>query len=231
VLLISPLWFLAVYLVLVLLAPLAITVHRRAPVLGLIGLGSAAAAVDVARFGIGWSGRLQVIASFVTIWALVHQLGFLLDDLRRAPAVTRCATALAGLVGLAVLVSFGPYPAAMVGVPGEPVSNMGPPTLAPALLGLFQLGLLALVSSALQLFARRHEHGLAAVSRWTMPIYVWHLLGWAGFYALVRAAGFEVISEPTAAWWAQRPLWLVGPLLVSIPICRLVASRPLVTRS
>jgi hypothetical protein len=27
-------------------------------------------------------------------------------------------------------------------------------------------------------------------------------------------AGFALASEPTAAWWASRPVWVVGPGLV-----------------
>jgi peptidoglycan/LPS O-acetylase OafA/YrhL len=221
VLLISPMWFLAVYLVLVLIAPFAIRAHRRAPVLTFAVLAAAAVAVDVARFGFGWSGPLMVVASFLAMWALVHQFGFVLDDLRRASMTTKVAVAIAGLGGLATLVSFGPYPAAMVGVPGEPVSNMGPPTLAPVFLGLMQIGVLAALSTQLQAFAQRHRTALASVGTWTMPVFVWHLLAWAIFYAVLRATGTPVLSEPNADWWAQRPLWLIGPLLVTIPLCRL----------
>jgi hypothetical protein len=109
----------------------------------------------------------------------------------------------------------------MVGVPGEPVSNMGPPTLAPVFLGLMQIGVLAALSTQLQAFAQRHRTALASVGTWTMPVFVWHLLAWAIFYAVLRATGTPVLSEPNADWWAQRPLWLIGPLLVTIPLCRL----------
>ncbi len=226
VLLISPLWFLGVYLVLVLLAPAAVRAHRRAPVLTFTALVGAAIAVDVARFHLGWTGPAMVLASFVMMWALVHQFGFVLDDLRQATMTTRIAVAMAGLGGLIVLVSVGPYPAAMVGVPGERVSNMGPPTLAPVLLGLFQIGVLATVSDPLARFAARHRRGLDAVNEWTMPVYVWHLIGWALFYAIVRVARVDVPSDPSGAWWLQRPAWLLGPLVVTAPLCWLVRSGP-----
>ena len=224
VLLISHLWFLAVYLVLVMLAPAAVRAHRRAPIVTFALLTSAAVAVDLARFRLGWTGPAMVVASFVAIWALVHQFGFVLDDLRRARMGTRLAVALTGLAGLAALVRFGPYPAAMVGVPGERVSNMGPPTLAPVLLGLFQIGLLAAVSEPLGRYARRHRRALDTVNDWTMPVYVWHLMGWAAFYGLMRAARVEVPSDPSMGWWLQRPAWLFGPLLVTAPLCWLVRN-------
>jgi hypothetical protein len=225
VLLISPLWFLAVYLVLVLLAPFAITAHRRSPVLAFATLAAGAVGVDVARFTLDWSGPWMVIASFVAIWALVHQFGFVLDDMRRAPLIARLAILIGGLGGLSALVVLGPYPAAMVGVPGAPVSNMGPPNLAPAFLGLFQIGMLAMLSAPLQRFAMSRRDALAAISRWSMPVYVWHLLGWAIFYGLLRAASVDVLSEPTTAWWAQRPMWLLGPLLVTVPLCWFVGRN------
>jgi peptidoglycan/LPS O-acetylase OafA/YrhL len=219
ILLISPLWFLAVYLVLVLLAPLAINAHRRAPVFAFAALTGAAVTIDVCRFVLGWTGPGILVASFVAMWALVHQFGFVLDDIRRAPMITRVAVAIAGLGGLAAIVALGPYPAAMVGVPGAPVSNMGPPNLAPVLLGLFQVGMLATLSAPLHRFATRRRDALATISTWTMPVYVWHLLGWAIFYGALRAAHLGVLSEPTGAWWVQRPIWLFGPLLVTVPLC------------
>jgi hypothetical protein len=123
-------------------------------------------------------------------------------------------------------VTFGPYPAAMVGVPGARVSNMGPPTLAPVLLALFQIGLLAAVSEPLGRFAARHRPGLDAANDWTMPVYVWHLVGWAVFYAIVRAARVDVPSDPSTAWWLQQPAWVLGPLVVTTLLCWLMRKGP-----
>jgi len=226
VLLISPLWFLGVYLVLVLVAPFAIRAHRRAPVITFAGLITAALSVDVGRFGFDWAGPWMVVVSFVTMWALVHQFGFILDDLRRAAMVTRVSVMVAGVAGLATIVMFGPYPAAMVGVPGEAVSNMGPPNLAPVMLGLFQLGALAALAGPLHRFATDKRVALSEISRWTMPVYVWHLIGWAIFYVLLRIAGVEVLSVPTGEWWLQRPIWLIGPLLTTAPLCWLMTRQP-----
>lgn len=223
VLAISPLWFLAVYLVLVLLAPAAIRWHRRSPILTVALLALAVVAIDVARFAHGWTGWPAIVAGFVVVWALVHQLGFFLDHLRAAPRWVLTTMALVGLAGLAALVSFGPYPASMVGVPGEAVSNMAPPNLAVVCLGVLQLGVLARFAASLQQFAARHARALEWSGRWSMTVYVWHLLAWGAFFLAARAIGFEVISEPTAAWWVQRPLWLAGPALIAIPLCRCAA--------
>ncbi|MFC7582324.1 hypothetical protein ACFQWG_14155 [Schaalia naturae] len=65
--------------------------------------------------------------NFALVWLAVHQLGFLrADGMIRRPGLL----AAAGLAGAAALVALGPYPLSMVGMPGEEVSNMAPPTLA-----------------------------------------------------------------------------------------------------
>lgn len=33
-----------------------------------------------------------------------------------------------------------------------------------------------------------------------------------------ETAGFKIYSEPTAAWWAQRPLWLLVPGVLLTPL-------------
>ncbi len=73
VLIISPLWFLAVYLILVLLAPLAIWVHRRWGALALVFLLGFAAVFDTLRFAHGQSWAAW--ANFIVIWGFCHQLG------------------------------------------------------------------------------------------------------------------------------------------------------------
>lgn len=225
VLLISPMWFLAVYLGLVVLAPAMVQAHRRHPAAALVALVGAVVVLDVGRFSLGWSGPTMVIAGFIVVWALVHQLGFFLDPLRRAdPAVPR-AMVVAGMAGLIGLVWFGPYPASMVGVPGEDVSNMAPPNLAVVCLAVMQLGLLVSFAPWLERVARRRSVALGAASRWCMTVYVWHLPAWGLFFLAVRATGAEVASHPDAGWWLHRPLWLLGPAVAAIPICWLATRR------
>src|SRR6266536_5367826 len=72
-LIISPLWFIAVYLALVLLAPLAIRLHQRFGPLVVVVLAGLAALVDVLRFGqhVAWAALINLLV----VWALCHQLG------------------------------------------------------------------------------------------------------------------------------------------------------------
>src|SRR5690606_31852127 len=73
-LVVSPLWFLAVYLMLVALLPVALWLHHRFGMLTLVWLAGAVMLVDVLRFrhgvpGIGW-------LNMVLVWGLAHQAGF-----------------------------------------------------------------------------------------------------------------------------------------------------------
>src|SRR5256885_932811 len=83
--------------------------------------GAAAVAVDVARFGFGVP--LVGYANVAFVWLAVHQVGFLYADGRLRGWIGP-AMAVGGLAATVALTSVGGYPVSMVGVPGEPVSNM-----------------------------------------------------------------------------------------------------------
>lgn len=220
VLVVSPLWFAATYSVLVVLAPAAWRAQRRWPIGTPLTLAVAVAAVDAGRFLAGWDHPLYVLLSFAVVWAAVHQLGFAWRAVRRSPTCTKLAVAAAGYGGLALCVVGLGYPASMVGVPGEQVSNMGPPDAAVVCLGVAHLGLLALLSGPLARLAARRRRFVDAAASWSMTVFVWHLGAWVVAYLAVRAAGVSVPGEVTLEWWMQRPLWLLAPAAVAIPLCR-----------
>lgn len=219
-LVVSPLWFAATYCVLVAIAPTAWRAQCRWPIGTPLTLALGVAAVDAGRFVAGWRHPLFVLLSFVVVWAAVHQLGFAWSSLRSASRRAKASVALGGYAGLALCVTALGYPASMVGVAGEEVSNMGPPDAAVVFLGVAQLGLLALAAGAIARFAGRHRDAVDAAASWSMTVFVWHLGAWVGAYVAVRAAGIHVPGEVTAAWWLQRPLWVLAPALVAVPLCR-----------
>ncbi|MGQ0679327.1 MAG: acyltransferase family protein [Actinomycetota bacterium] len=220
-LMLSPLWFMGIYLMLVLLTPLAVKLHRRQGEVVPVVMGGLVVLVDVLRFryrveGIEWLNLLLV-------WSMAHQLGFFwrqLVSLSRRQA--RCL-ALGGLIGLAGLTNIGLYPRSMVGVPGEAISNMGPPTLCIVALMLFQVGVVLLLRPWTQ--ARLREPAVRSYMLWAgqraMTIYLWHFPGFAIAYALLALAAIPVPETPDATWWAQRPLWAVLPALCTIPLVSL----------
>jgi hypothetical protein len=99
-----------------------------------------------------------------------------------------CVTALIGLFGLT---NMGLYPRSMVGVPGEEISNMAPPTLAIVALASLQVGVLMLNRERILRWTGSGlgERVVDFASRHAMPVFLWHAPGFAVAYGLWRLAG------------------------------------------
>lgn len=220
VLMITPLWFLGVYLALVLLVPLARRAHRRFGVRAVVAGAVTVAVVD--RIWVlpshGAIAVVPMLAIYVLTWAVVHQLGFHLGALRAAPRSAKWVTCVGGFALLAVGTRWLGYPGSMVGTHGDPLSNMSPPNLMVVFLALAQMGLLTLVDPALRRWAERHRRSVAAAGTWSMTVYVWHMLALAGFWGVNVASWGMVDHTVDGSWWARRPLWLLGPLLFALPL-------------
>jgi hypothetical protein len=219
ILVLSPLWFLAVYLLLVAIAPLAVRAHWRWGELVIVWLIGLAAVFDVLRFHHlqGWAAWLN----FIVIWGLAHQLGFFYDRLAAAPRRVGWVFFWAGWFGMIALTNMGLYPRSTVGVPGERFSNMGPPTLVIVALTVLQVGLVLLARGWV-------EDRLASSSAWqrlfrwvnanSLPLFLLHTTG----MAIVVTAIFLLFhylppDEPSLEWWASRPLWLLAPAAATYP--------------
>jgi peptidoglycan/LPS O-acetylase OafA/YrhL len=219
ILVLSPLWFLVVYLVLVAIAPLAIRAHWRWGELVIVWLVGLAAVLDVLRFSHlqGWAAWLN----FVVIWGLAHQLGFFYDRFVEAPARVGWMFMWGGLFSMIALTNMGFYPRSVVGVPGERFSNMGPPTLAIVALTLLQVGLV-LLARGWVLHRLETSAAWKRLFRWvntnSLPLYLLHTTGMAIAVAVIYLV-FDYLppGEPTAEWWLTRPLWLVAPALATYP--------------
>ncbi|MGC2939512.1 MULTISPECIES: acyltransferase family protein [unclassified Brevibacterium] len=138
----QPLWFLAVYLGLSSLVPVAVHFHERAPRRSLAVLAGAVIAVDVLARTTGIAGLGYL--NFVVVWPLIQQLGFFFADAVDRP-ISRPAvwTALAAALGLlGGLVAAGVYSPNML-------VNLNPPTGALVLLGVAQLCVLQLFHARL----------------------------------------------------------------------------------
>jgi surface polysaccharide O-acyltransferase-like enzyme len=221
--LVTPLWFLAAYLWVVLLVPLTAVAHRRAPVPVVALLGTAVVAVDLARFGAG----LEILgaANSALVWVFVHQLGYLWRDGMLDPLNRRCALAATGLAGLVVVTALEVYPRSMVATVGDELSHMFPTTAGIGALAVFQLGVVLLLRPALSSWARRPRvwKGVVAVDAVAMTVYLWHMTALLVALAAFRSTGLPLHSEPTATWWAQRPLWLLAPGVALVGLVALFA--------
>ncbi len=220
VLVLSPLWFLGVYLLIVAVVPLGAWLRRRfGHNVIVVGVG-AVVWVDLLRFHFGHDGIAWL--NLLLVWGLVHQTGF---DWPRWRALDRAAAwslVWGGLIGLSALTNMGLYPRSMVGVPGERFSNMGPPTLCIVALAAFQVGVLLLLRDRIErlLAAPRPAVWVDRLQRWSMHLFLWHFPAYAVVYGVLWWAGWRTPEEPTLRWWLERPLWYVAPAL----LCALVGG-------
>jgi hypothetical protein len=210
------LWFLAVYLLTVALAPLMIKARDRFGLAVPAALAAAAVVVDVARFsGVPFVGYLNE----VFVWLALQQLGIEYA----AGRFSRLSTSAAALIGLtgfgvtALLVVAGPYPASMVGLPGQAVSNMSPATLCLLTLGIGQLGLLFACRRRIVAFGRRPR--VAALQRLVGPrcmtVYLWHISAMIIVTGVsVLGFGYVTPAAGTIGWLLVTPLWVGALALV-----------------
>jgi len=225
-LVVSPLWFMAVYLGLVALLPVFLWLHERWESIVLVFFAAAAGAVDILRFRYGheWLGMVNMVA----VWGLCHQLGFFYERIVKAPRHTDWTMLHAGLATLAGLVFSGLYPGSMVGVPGER-SNMAPPTLVIVALVLFQAGVAEILRPRMEVVLQRPrwQRTNELINRFSMPLFLFHTTGmalWLAVRYLVAGQNNET-REPTVGWWLLRPLSFVGPILFTLPVIYLFGRR------
>ncbi len=220
-----PIWFLAIYIMVVVLAPATYIAWRR---WGLVSLGAFAlvgALVDGAFFvgdlhWLGWS-------NYFWIWLGVHQLGYAWRDGRmgsRAQLLTYSALALAALV---LLVFAGPYPLAMVGSPDEALSNSRPPKITLLVLGIFQFGLLLAIEKPMRrlLAGLRVWAATVLINGMIMTLYLWHLTVMVIIVSLLYLAGGPGLGlQPgSPEWWFTRPIWIAVLYAVLLPVTLLLA--------
>ncbi|MDQ0942858.1 acyltransferase [Streptomyces sp. V1I1] len=199
----QPLWFIGIYLAMVAFTPPLLKLHERYGWGAFGALVAGAVLVDGLRF-VAHVPFVEFL-NFAFVWLAVHQLGFLRADGRiRMPSLL----AATGLVAAAGLVAVGPYPLSMVGMPGEKVSNMAPPTLALLCHGLWLVGAVELLRTPGTRLVRRAGvwRAVVAANGIAMTAFLWHLTAMLGVYGALLALDVPLPEPASAAWWAQVPL-------------------------
>lgn len=225
-LVVSPLWFMGVYLMLVLILPIALWLHQRFDAVVLVVLAGVAGLVDVIRF------RRDIPAlgliNMVVIWGLCHQLGFFYERIVNARRTVDWTLLLGGMFGLMGLVGSGLYPGSMVGVPGE-TSNMAPPTLCIVALLFFQAGIIEIIRPAVQSRLTRPRWAAVndVINRFSLPLFLFHSTG----MALSKGVSYWLFgndqrrADPSLGWWLQRPFSFIAPLLFTLPVIYLFGRK------
>ncbi|MFF0102459.1 acyltransferase family protein [Micromonospora sp. NPDC005257] len=134
---------------------------------------------------------------------------------RRLPLSRRAGAVLlgGGLAALLLLTAVGPYPVAMLHVPGERLDNAAPPSLALMATAAAQLGLILLLRGPAGRRLRRSGpwQAVIAVNAVALTLFLWHLTAAVLLVGLLDALG--VLPTPpvgSAAWWAWRVPWLLA---------------------
>ena len=214
-----PVWFLAVYIVVVALVPLSHAAWQRWGFASVVVPAAAAALVDIAFF----AGDVRALGwlNYLFVWLAVHQLGYAWHDGRLAGARSGLACLCLGLPALVALTRLGPYPLSLVGVPSDEISNTLPPKLPLLALAAAQIGLVLLLEKP----ARRwleHRTAWAAtilINGMIMTIFLWHstVMMLVVGLAFWQAPSLLAQEPDSAAWWWTRPLWLAAYAVISLP--------------
>lgn len=226
-----PIWFLAIYTVVVVLAPATYIAWQRWGFVSFWAFVVVAALVDAAFFvadqqWLGWSNYLWV-------WLAVHHLGYAWRDGRMGSPARLLTYSALGLIVLSLLIFKGPYPFAMVGSPDEALSNTLPPKITLLVLGIAQFGLLLAIEAPMRrlLSGLRIWAATVLINSMIMTLYLWHLTVMVILVSILYlAGGFGFGVEPASLeWWLTRPVWIGVLYACLLPVA--VALGPLERRT
>jgi len=229
----GPLWFLAVYLVVVAIAPLTIRLHRRFRLWVPAAMILATIVVDAVGFGLGHPGVRYLNVIFVLL--LPHQLGHFYGDgsLARQPRWVFWSMVVGGLGGLLLATNptlfrmagdvrfrwfpgIGYYPKSLLGTDVERISNAYPPTVCFMLAAIWSIGAVMLLRPVLTRWLQRPRpwRFTIAVNGVIMTLFLWHMTAYLLAVLLLWPLGLGHQHDSTARWWIERFVWIGVPALI-----------------
>ncbi|MGV0583274.1 acyltransferase [Mycobacteroides chelonae] len=176
------LWFLGAYVLVLAAVPLLARITTtRSMLCALAGIYLGIAAVDVLRLGLGAPAGIGYV-NFV-VWLLPAVLGV---GYRRQLITQKAALMLAAAVFAIniALVTFGPYTISLVGVAGQKVPNMIPPSLVLAGHAIVLSALAIAAMPAINRWAQRPRvwWAVAIGNSGAMTLYLWHMPALLGMH-------------------------------------------------
>ncbi len=172
------LWFLGSYILVTALTPMFKSATPMQAGIRTLSLLVACGLVDVLRFFQGFPSAVGV-ANFVLVWMVPGYLGSLWarGTIAKYSRAFLASLLVANLVINGLLIHFGPWPISLVGMPGDPISNMAPPTVVLAIHCMNWVLVVALLKNPLtKLLARAGVwRRVVWVNLVAMTLYLWHL--------------------------------------------------------
>lgn len=220
-----PLWFLANYTIDTALAPSVLrrlVRNRAATLAALLGTFAVVEVLHVV-FSVPFVEHLN----WVIGWMLFQVAGFLWQA-GALPTGRRMLAVAAGLWAAAVaLVAFGPWPIAMIHVPGTAFSPTHPPSLALVVFGAaYSATAIAAAPAATRLLERRRRAWsvVVAANGVSMSVYLWHFTAAVIGSAVLYAVGALPTAEiGTTSWWWQKVPMIALSLVVLVPVVGVVS--------
>ena len=208
------LWFLGVYLPVTAMTPWLDAWTTRHPWRTPLIMLATAGVCDWLRLGLGIS--LAGLVNFVVVWAMAGTLGLTVSKTSQSPRFY-VAVALGAVAVNIGLIHFGPWPTSMVGMPGDEISNMAPPSLVLGVHVWVMVSLIVLLRPLIERAAHRLRIWTlaCAIGGASMTMYLWHLTGLIGLVLVEHRLGFDRGSDVgTARFWLLTALHLVVAVVI-----------------
>lgn len=203
-----PTWFLAAYLMVIVVAPGCLVLWERFGWFSIAGGVLLAGLVDLVS--ISTDSVLAGYPNYLLVWASFHQVGYAWLDGRLAAWRSRITLFVIGAVGLVLLVGLGPYPVSMITAHTDAISNSNPSRVTMAFLGMMQAAVVLSLEPALRRALANKVLWLVTVmvNKRIMTWFLWHLTAMVAAAHLLLATWPTLLPTPlTGTWWATRPLW------------------------
>jgi hypothetical protein len=218
------LWFLGAYVLVLAAVPLLYRINTaRRLAIGVAAVYAGVAAVDFVRLhtsGTAVLGYLNMAA-----WLIPGMFGVAY----RRGLLTRRTAVVTGLLMLAVnlvLVWLGPYDLSLVGIDGQRLANMAPPSLLMAGHAIMMCAWVIAVAPAIARWAQRPRvWWLAAIGNsGAMTLYLWHMPALLGVHLVFDCLGYgRYPGQPHLLLLSLVQLMLMAGLVAAL----FVALRPL----
>lgn len=105
---------------------------------------------------------------------------------------------------------------------------MAPPTFVMVALLLFQVGVVEVLRPTMERVLARPRWRLVnhTINRFALPLFLFHTTGMAIARLLLWVWNSHLTDrEPDLVWWLSRPLFVIGPLICTLPVIMIFGRR------